>query len=162
MDGLPRRAASIFFMARSSLLMMAARVGLPEFVISDHWWFWSGMKYDQAFFQKSTEFAMVDGWILVVVGVLVAVHFDLEVPHDLLRRDCQQLGLAPLVPGRVIPAVVEEAHQLPHLVVVFLHLRFCLLELGGLAGPGRGRGRGGCRAGAGNSARHFCIFSIVL
>ena len=36
MDGLPWRATSIFFMARSSLFRTAERVQLPAFVTSDH------------------------------------------------------------------------------------------------------------------------------
>ena len=75
--------------------------------------------------------AMVKERILVEVRVLVAVDFDKEVPYDLLRRDCQQLWLGPLVPGRVLTAVVEEAHQLPHIVVVFLYLCFCLFRATG-------------------------------
>ena len=40
MDDLPWRPVSIFVMAYSNLLRTAERVGLPSFVIPDHWWFW--------------------------------------------------------------------------------------------------------------------------
>ena len=66
--------------------------------------------------------AMVDGRIIVKVGVLVAVDLAQEVVHDLLRRDGFELPLWPFVPRCVLLAVVEEAHQLPHLVVVQIDL----------------------------------------
>ena len=45
------------------------------------------------------DLAMVKRWILVKVGVLVAVYFDEKVPHDIFWLDCQQLWLGSFRPG---------------------------------------------------------------
>merc|ERR1719203_2350427 len=104
MDGLPRRAASIFSMTRTSLLRKAERVGLSVFMISDHWWFWWSIKYDQSFFQKSTEFRR---WRMGGSSSKLAFSSLYILINDLLWRDHDQLQLGPLVPGRVLSAIAD-------------------------------------------------------
>ena len=86
---------------------------------------------------------MAERRILVEVDVLVAIDITLNIAHYLPRRDGRALILAPLVPVHILSVIMDEAHQLPHLVVVRLHLYLGLLELCGLIGQGSGGSRSG-------------------